>query len=156
MNQRASSISAGAVIVTAVLCACDPRPPQARSLSVDMNQLQYIPASLHVSVGDTVRWINRDALPHTVTASDSAWGSGRVDGGDVWAVVITAAHDGEYVCSFHPGMIGLLRLSWPWSRAGWAVSWSGASEWEWTTAHTWMHQALFRAVRPQKAAVRRR
>lgn len=111
MNGRSMFVRVAApAVVAAALCTCSPDAPQARSWSIDLHQLQYVPASLEVSVGDTVRWINRDPLPHTVTAPDSAWDSGRMDRGEVWSVVVTAAHEGEYVCTFHLGMTGMLRI----------------------------------------------
>jgi plastocyanin len=100
-----------AATVVATLCTCSSQSPQPRSWTVDIQQFLYAPASLDVAIGDTVRWINRDLLPHSVTAPDSTWDSGQMNGGEAWQVVITAAHDGEYICSFHPGMKGMLRVS---------------------------------------------
>src|SRR5690606_33036629 len=53
---------------------------------------------LTVSVGDTVSWTNRDAIPHTATASDGSFDSGTL-GATPFTHTFTAAGTFEYVCA---------------------------------------------------------
>lgn len=71
---------------------------------VAMHGVRFEPDSLVVSVGDTVAWHNRDFVPHTSTANDSAWGSGTIAPDSSWSTVIRAPGVHPYHCVFHPAM----------------------------------------------------
>lgn len=58
---------------------------------------------LVVSVGETVSWANRDAIPHTVTASDGSFDSGTI-GATPFTHTFTIAGTFEYACAIHSGM----------------------------------------------------
>ena len=79
-------------------------PP--RTHTVEIRGMEFHPAALTVSVGDTIVWINRDIVPHTATAGD--WDTGLLARGQSGHVV--AQHTGQlrYVCSLHPTMRGTL------------------------------------------------
>lgn len=101
------------VVATALLglaaCPGAGTSPEARRHVVEIRGFEYVPASLRVSAGDTVVWINRDAVPHTATASDDAWDSGSIAAEGTWSrVVAAAAGTVPYTCTFHPGMTGRL------------------------------------------------
>lgn len=66
--------------------------------------MEFRPAELTVRVGDTIVWINRDFVPHTATAPDSAWTSPPLAQGDRWKTVASGPEAGHYVCAFHPVM----------------------------------------------------
>ncbi|MEO1702462.1 MAG: cupredoxin family copper-binding protein [Pseudomonadota bacterium] len=66
------------------------------------------PAELTVSVGDTITFLNGDGAPHTATATDGSFDTGRLNSGDSATVTITSAGTYEYVCSFHPSMKGVI------------------------------------------------
>ncbi|MEO0544485.1 MAG: cupredoxin family copper-binding protein [Pseudomonadota bacterium] len=66
------------------------------------------PAELTVKVGDTITFINGDGAPHTATATDGSFDTGRLNAGDSATVTITSAGTFEYVCSFHPSMKGVI------------------------------------------------
>ena len=42
--------------------------PTPRTHTVKIEGMAFVPATLEVSVGDTVEWINEDLVPHTATA----------------------------------------------------------------------------------------
>jgi plastocyanin len=75
---------------------------------VEIRRFEFVPAEVEVGPGDTIRWINRDPVPHTATASDSAWNSGRLESGEEWSHVIGDGDDGSYLCAYHPTMRGHL------------------------------------------------
>src|SRR5689334_5925848 len=91
-----------AVIVMGVLLSV---PAQAETIQVTIDKLAFAPAEVNAKVGDTVEWVNKDALAHTATASNGDWNvvtgpnqSGRVVLKKVGAV--------DYFCKYHPNMKG--------------------------------------------------
>ena len=79
----------------------------AKGHEVTMDGTRFIPETLTVQRGDRVVWVNKDPFPHTATA-DGAFDSGSIAAGRPWSY--TAYKQGElpYVCTFHPGMKGML------------------------------------------------
>ena len=76
---------------------------------VEIHGMAFHPASLKVSVGDTVIWINRDIVPHTVTGGGRRqWDSGQLQQGDSSRYVPRRAGRAPYICTLHPTMKGLL------------------------------------------------
>lgn len=73
---------------------------------VEIRGFTYEPARLTVSPGDTVVWLNRDAVPHTATSEGGGWDSGSIPAGGSWEWVVTENASGEYLCTFHPSMMG--------------------------------------------------
>jgi plastocyanin len=91
-----------AVIVMGVLLSV---PAQAETIQVTIDKLAFAPAEVNAKVGDTVEWVNKDALAHTATASNGDWNvvtgpnqSGRV--------VLKKAGAVDYFCKYHPNMKG--------------------------------------------------
>ena len=83
----------------------------------------YLPADLHVHVGDTVTWVNSDTLPHTVTSvnptgaekpttadEDGLFDSGFMSGGDEWSHTFDAEGEYYYYCQLHPWMEGSVNV----------------------------------------------
>ena len=85
-------------------------PAEVRTHVVEIREFRFEPADLVVSAGDTIRWINRDPVPHTVTARDSTWDSGRIAAGEDWQKVATVSGSEEYFCIYHPTMKGIVRV----------------------------------------------
>jgi plastocyanin len=63
-----------------------------------------------VQVGDTILWVNKDIFRHTATAKD---GSFNIDlpAGAKGKTVIRKAGAIPFVCKYHPGMRGVLKVS---------------------------------------------
>lgn len=64
------------------------------------------PKVITVAVGDTVTWINKDDMPHTVTTYDGTFDSGLFKGGESWSYTFTKPGTYEYYCTPHPWMKG--------------------------------------------------
>ena len=65
-------------------------PP--RTHTVEIRGMEFHPAALTVTVGDTVVWINRDIVPHTATAgSRTEWDTGALTQGQTGRYVATRA-----------------------------------------------------------------
>jgi plastocyanin len=70
---------------------------------VSIAAMKYAPESLEVAVGDTITWVNRDLVPHTVSAG-KALESGTIESERDWKYVARRKGRVDYICRFHPGM----------------------------------------------------
>ncbi len=78
---------------------------------VEMRGFEFFPAEVNAAIGDTIVWINKDVVPHTATAADGAWDSGLMETDDEFSLTIEAdTSTGDYVCTFHPNMVGVISL----------------------------------------------
>ena len=91
------------VVLAAALAGCGGSHAPARH-HVVIQGFRFQPDSLVVAAGDTVEWSNRDILPHTSTAADSAWDSGVLAVGASWSTVLGVPGSHAYVCRLHPTM----------------------------------------------------
>jgi plastocyanin len=82
-----------------------PSPP-ASGNQVTIDGFAFAPATLTVSAGTTVTWINRDEEPHTVAASDGSFHSPGMGTGASFTHTFATAGTFDYVCSIHPMMRG--------------------------------------------------
>ena len=69
----------------------------------------YGPSSITVRKGDTVRWVNKDPFPHTVTAAGK-FDSKSIAANAQWSYRATAAGEFPYICTLHPNMKGVLKV----------------------------------------------
>jgi hypothetical protein len=65
----------------------------------------FVPDTITVAVGTTVRWKNDDQVKHTVTADDLSF-SGLVSQGATFPRPFNTAGTFEYFCAIHPRMRG--------------------------------------------------
>jgi plastocyanin len=80
---------------------------QPQTVEVLLQNTTFLPAQITVSAGTTVRWINRDAIPHTVTSDQNLFDSGNMNGGAVFEHRFEAAGTFPYHCRYHlPQMTG--------------------------------------------------
>ena len=77
--------------------------------TVVIEGLAYKPATLVVKRGDTIVWTNRDPYPHTVT-DKGVFDSRSIAPAASWRYKATKAGEYPYTCTFHPNMLGTLRV----------------------------------------------
>lgn len=78
---------------------------------VTIANMAFAPVSVSIKVGDTVKWTNQDATPHTVSADDNSFGSNSIAQGGTFSHTFTAAGTVHYHCSFHPTMTATVVVS---------------------------------------------
>lgn len=78
---------------------------------VAIRAFTFEPAILEVRPGDTVIWTNEDFVPHTATAADKSWDTGRIDKGKSVRVAVSGDMTSDYFCRFHPAMKARISLS---------------------------------------------
>ena len=87
-------------------CSSSPMK-QAKSYTVEIKQMKFVPQELELQKGDTVVFINRDLLTHDVTETPGkAWTSSPLSPNASWTMV--AEKTSDYYCSIHPVMKGRL------------------------------------------------
>jgi len=64
----------------------------------------FAPGTIEIKVGTTITWTNNDSAPHTVTANDRSFESGRLEQGQTFSFTFDTAGTFEYFCEYHPGM----------------------------------------------------
>jgi plastocyanin len=67
----------------------------------------FEPTVTYIRPGDTVTWVNKDPVPHTVTGANRAWGSyDKLKAGKRLSYTFDLAGTYPYYCVYHPGMVG--------------------------------------------------
>jgi len=82
----------------------------ARELVVAIDGMRFVPDALAARPGDRVVWVNRDLVPHTVTARDGRFDSRAIAPGASFAWVATGGGRVAYACLYHPTMVATLTL----------------------------------------------
>jgi plastocyanin len=72
--------------------------------TVTIKNFAFSPASLDISAGDNVTFVNEDGAPHTATANDGSFDTGRLSSGQSATVTFNSAGEFAYFCQFHPNM----------------------------------------------------
>ncbi len=83
----------------------------AATHEVTISGFAFVPESLDIAVGDTVVFTNADGAPHTATATDGSFDTGRLNRNESGQITITAAGAHNYKCNFHPSMKGVITAS---------------------------------------------
>ena len=78
---------------------------------VEIENFEFRPATPDVKPGDVIVWVNRDIVPHTVSAKDGSWDSGLIKSGGSWETVVDGDISRTYFCKFHPAMAASLEIA---------------------------------------------
>ena len=98
----------GGVVDLSVGAPCDP-PPAAVVVHID--KMKYDAPEVTVKAGDTVVWVNQEAMPHNVAFKKGVVGEDAFKGamlkkGEAYAITFDAAGTYDYTCTPHPFMRG--------------------------------------------------
>ena len=106
MNHYISAFCIGAIamIITGYSLA-------AEHDNVKITDFSYVPEVIEVNVGATISWTNKDNMPHTITADDGSWDSGRVKKNETYSHTFDKAGTFEYHCAYHASMKGSIIVS---------------------------------------------
>ena len=101
------------LLVLQLVCCSTPEQRivnKPKSYTVQIKQMQFMPAELTVHEGDTVKFVNEDMVAHDVTEETSkAWTSGVMQPGTSWQLIPT--DDANYFCSIHVVMKGKIIMA---------------------------------------------
>jgi plastocyanin len=101
---RATHLALRSAVLAAALAGCAGAAPRPVRHEIQITAFGYRPASEPVHPGDTLVFINHDAVPHTATAADKRWDSGNIPAGETRTVVVPAEGIEGYKCLYHPNM----------------------------------------------------
>lgn len=113
MTQRRKPFGAAGLFLTlfaVALAAFEASPAAAKDHVVEIRGLEFIPAAVEANPGDTITWVNKDAMPHTATSDGGAWDSGEIVSGGEWTLTVQSGYGGGYTCTYHPTMTGELSI----------------------------------------------
>lgn len=81
-------------------------------VTVGMKDIQFTPKAVSVKVGQTVRWVDEEDVPHNVTATKGeTFRSDTFSKDGSYEFKPTKAGTISYVCTIHPGMDGTLTVT---------------------------------------------
>ena len=95
----------GSVVVGGLMALLAGAPAQAATTrTIGIKEFKYAPAVLTVSVGTTVRWVNHDEEPHTVTSTTGSFSSPGLVNNDTFVQTFKKPCTYGYTCALHPQM----------------------------------------------------
>lgn len=97
-----------AIALSAAVAATAQTAP--KQYTVVMANMNYGTLPAGAKVGDTILWVNRDTVPHTVTARDHSFDL-RVAPGQSGRMVLQKAGTFPFYCIFHSTMRGTLKVA---------------------------------------------
>lgn len=74
--------------------------------TVTIDNFTFNPKELTVPVGTTVKWVNKDDIPHTVVDKNKSFRSKPTDTDGTFSFTFNNAGTFDYFCSLHPQMTG--------------------------------------------------
>jgi amicyanin len=76
------------------------------AVDVKIDNFSFTPPTITVPAGTTVKWTNRDDIPHTVVNDDQKFQSKALDTDESYSYTFTKPGTYPYFCSIHPKMTG--------------------------------------------------
>jgi plastocyanin len=80
--------------------------PDAETMEVKIDNFTFGPAEVTVQAGTTIKWTNRDDIPHTVVSTDKVFKSKVLDTDERFSFTFATPGTFPYFCSIHPKMTG--------------------------------------------------
>jgi plastocyanin len=94
----------GQSILAATAPAAGASDATAKEAAVKIDNFSFSPATITVPAGTTVRWTNRDDIPHTVVSDDKVFKSKALDTDEDFTYTFSKPGTYSYFCSIHPKM----------------------------------------------------
>jgi 3',5'-cyclic-AMP phosphodiesterase len=83
-----------------------PTAAAGETVQASIDNFNFTPKELSVKTGTTVRWTNKDDIPHTVTSDDKVFASPVLDTNQNFQFTFANAGTFPYYCRLHPKMTG--------------------------------------------------
>ena len=98
--------AAGAAQSPVSASSAAPSPEPSPVSTIHIKNFAYVPDTVTIHPGSTVRFIEDDETPHTVTAADHSYDSGNLNQKDTWKHTFATEGTYKYFCAYHPYMKG--------------------------------------------------
>ncbi len=79
-----------------------------KTVEMDQKGMQFIPHVLAITVGDTVNFLNHDAVPHNVFSPEGGYNLGTWKAGETRSHKFTKPGAYTQLCSLHPEMLAFV------------------------------------------------
>ena len=80
-------------------------------VEVRMKDIKFVPATVTAKVGQTIRWVNDDAVDHDVKAESGAdFASDLIGKGETFEAKVSEPGKIPYVCTIHAGQKGSITV----------------------------------------------
>jgi plastocyanin len=112
MTRHASKVGAAALVVLAAAVALA-RPAAAATIDVRIERTGFVPDSVTIAAGDTVRWTNRDTANHQVVSDSGAFASAILRAGQSYSFTFREAGTFRYRDALKPAERGTIRVTGP-------------------------------------------
>lgn len=84
----------------------DPAAVPPSPVQVTIDNFAYAPATVTIPLGTSVRWVNRDDIPHNVVSKDKSFKSKVLDTHEEFTYTFSQPGTYSYFCSIHSWMAG--------------------------------------------------
>lgn len=71
---------------------------------ISIYNMKFSPEVLVLKKGESIQWVNKDVVPHTVTADDGSFDSKNIEPGKSWIYQPKTVKKSTYKCNYHPTM----------------------------------------------------
>jgi plastocyanin len=82
----------------------------ATEQAINIQGFAFDPPTLEIPAGTTVTWSNRDSAPHTATADDGSFQSGKLDQGKSFSFTFDTPGTYTYHCEYHANMTATITV----------------------------------------------
>ncbi len=79
--------------------------------TIRINGMAFGPTTITIKAGQTITWVNQDAIDHTVTDDQGGWDSGPLAPGKSYQMTFSKPGQYTYHCTIHPFMTGKIIVS---------------------------------------------
>jgi plastocyanin len=97
-------------LAAAIAVPANAQPPAPQKYTVVIANMSFGKLPGAVKVGDTIVWVNRDTVPHSVTARDKSFDV-RVSQGQSVSMEVKKPGNIVFYCIYHPAMRGTLAVA---------------------------------------------
>jgi plastocyanin len=88
--------------------ACPGGSSPVDATEVSLTSSCFGPQVAHVVTGSTLRWVNRDVMPHNITVLGQPDQPHALNANDTLTLTFSEAGAFAYYCAYHPSMVGLV------------------------------------------------
>jgi plastocyanin len=106
MNRNFLFLGVLLVLGAVAVSGCTSKQPAANTVAIQNNA--FVPSTLHVQVGTTVMWINKDPTSQDVVSDSRIFDSGNLANGQSYNYTFNITGSYRYHSSINPSMNGTI------------------------------------------------
>lgn len=106
MNRNFLFLGVLLVLGVVAVSGCTSKQPVANTVAIQNNA--FVPSTLHVQVGTTVMWVNKDPTSQDVVSDSRIFDSGNLANGQSYNYTFNLTGSYRYHSSINPSMNGTI------------------------------------------------